>query len=220
MPCTGWSTRRHVLIAVAVLAAAVPGLTEAQVRRELRFSPGLGVYLPLGGPMIDEPALRKTQIITGLAIGRLAFWMHPRFAVEGAVQYGKGQVAIRDSSAARVVSDIQANLWLASLRGLFRLTPDTHRKLSIYVGSGVGLVGRGGQAFIDTPAKPGGSIMFVAGGTGTLGKGKRGPAFRFELEDNVMRTQFSVGLPNQTRAQTHHDIIWSLGVSFALWSTN
>ncbi|MSR07700.1 MAG: hypothetical protein EXR93_11635 [Gemmatimonadetes bacterium] len=219
MPSRG-RTKRYSLIVAAVLVGTGPGVAQGQVRREVRFSPGIGVYMPLGGPMIDEPGLRKQQIITGLAIGRLVFWFHPRFGIEGAMQYGKGQVAVRDSTAARVVSDLRATLWLANLRALVRLTPDTHRRLSMYVGSGLGVVGRSGQAFLDTPATPDESVVFVAGGTAVLGKGKRGPAFRFELEDNVSRSQFNVGLPNQTRALTHHDIIWSLGLSFALWSTH
>ena len=211
--------RPVLLIAIAVLTAvAAPGMARAQVRQELRFSTGLGVVIPLGGPMIDEPGLRKTQIITALAINRLVFWVNPRFGFEGALQLGKGMVAIRDSSAARVVSDIQADLWLANMRALYRVTPDVDRKLSMYVGSGLGVVGRGGRAYADTPASTDASILFVAGGTAVLGKGKRGPAFRFELEDNVMRSQFNVGLANQTQPRIHHAIIWSLGVSFGLWS--
>ena len=210
--------RRDAIALVLFAMAGLPVTSGAQVRQELRFSPGLGVYLPVGGPMIDEPGLRKQQIITGLAINRLVFWFSRKFAVEGAVQLGKGQVAVRDSTAARVVSDIRANLWLANIRGLYRVTPDTQRRLSMYVGTGIGVVGRGGQAYIDTPATPDPSVLFVVGATAVLGKGKRGPAFRIELEDNVTRTQFNVGQANQTRPRTHHDIIWSLGVSFALWS--
>ena len=61
---------RDALVVAVVLAALVPPVRAAH-SQEIRVTPALGLYLPLGrvgGVLIDEPSLGKQQIQT--EIGR------------------------------------------------------------------------------------------------------------------------------------------------------
>ncbi len=210
-PVAKWGGTVLAVGALAVLV--VPAAARAQ---DVRVSTSLGVYLPLGfgGALIVEPGFEKHQIQAGVLFGRMALRVHPRLSVEGELGYGRGMVAIRDSSRARVVSDIKSALWTTNVRALYWVIPNNERRLSMYVGSGVGLLGRSGEAFVDTPAKTRGALLALAGASTILGRRNHGPSIRFELEDHITWAQFNVGLPNQTRARTVHDIIWSVGLSF------
>ncbi len=215
--------RAGLVVVAGLLAAAGPARAQATFRPVVRFTPALGLYLPFSGYIINEPqrgavpALSKRQIHTGIAYGRLALWPRPRLGLEATLAYGRGMVAVKDSTQPRVVADIGSTLWLANLTGMYRLVPDTRRRLSIFTGAGVGLVGRSGQAWEDTPARTKGTVVLLAGGSAALGYRNDGPAFRFQLEDHISWAQFNVGLPSQTRARLHHDLIWTLGATVNVW---
>jgi len=217
---------RYALLAAVGVGIATPGaVAQAQTpfKPTVRFTPSLGLYLPFSGYLIDEPqrgtvpALSKRQIQTGIAFGRMALWFRRRVAVEGSCGYGRGMVAIHDSTQARVVSDIGATLWLANVTGLYRVVPDTKRQLSLFTGAGVGVVGRSGQAWLDTPARTVASAVVLVGVSAALGRRDDGHAIRLQVEDNLTSAHFNVGLPSETRVRLHHDLIWSLGISVNLW---
>lgn len=208
---------RSLGIITAVSAAILFGPQDSGAQ-EVRITPALGIYLPLGvgGKLIDERSLYKAQIQTGILFGRALVRAEPWLDLEAEAGWGRGMLVIRDSSRSRVVTDVPSTLWMLDLRGLLRLSPAARasRRLSPYVGLGAGVVGRHGEAYSDTPARTRPSGVVLLGVDAALGRRGRGPAVRFELSDRFSRAQFNVGLPTETRARIVHDIVWSWGISF------
>jgi hypothetical protein len=180
----------------------------------LKFSPTLSLSLPFGGPFIDEASLHKQQVTSALLSLRLGYNITPAFGLEAGVAAGRGLVAVRDSSNS--VHDIPANLFLSNLKGVLTVNPRVRNGIHMHVASGLGLIGRWGRAWRDT--RPSAIVpAWVIGFGGNARLTQRGPVeFRFELEDYVSRAQFNIGLPTETRPLLHHDIVWSLGVSFPI----
>lgn len=200
----------------AGVVALGPDALSAQSSKgvQVRISPSLGISLPFGGPFVDEAFLEKNPVASAVLSGRIAVSAAPHFGLEASLAVGRGLVAVRDSL--KTVRDHPATVFLASTRGLFQFNPPGWEGLSLHVGPGVGLIGRGGRAWVDTrPRRVVPALVAAAGVTASLGK--RSPVrFRLELEDFISRAQFNVGLPTETRALLHHDLIWSLGLSFPI----
>lgn len=207
-----------------VLAAAVfcflasvlaPGSVHAQKRSGVvRLSPSLGLSLPFGGPFINEMDLHKQQVTSAILSARLEYAFMPFLGVQVGLGAGRGLVAIRDSL--NQVRDVPATMVLSHIKGTLWINPHIHDGVIMHVSTGLGLIGRSGKAWRDT--KPGGIVpAWVVSLGGDARLSRRGPVeFTFELEDYISTAQFNVGLPTETRPLLHHDIIWSLGISFPI----
>ncbi|MBI4502550.1 MAG: hypothetical protein HY700_15495 [Gemmatimonadetes bacterium] len=202
-------------IVLTVALVAVHSETRAQTRRgvQVRLDPSLGASLPFGGALIDEASLHKQQVTSAVFAGRLAVSPSRHFGFEGTIGFGRGLIAIRDSS--NHVRDVTATLVLSSLKTVFRFNPNS-RGVVMHVASGPGLISRGGKAWADTPPR-GAQPAWVISAGGSARLTRRGKVdFRFELEVFLSWAQFNVGLPTETRSLLHHDIIWSFGLSFPI----
>jgi hypothetical protein len=113
------------------------------------------------------------------------------------------------------VEDQSANLVLASMRAVFRLSTEGPRKVGFHLGSGIGLVNRGGDAWADTPQGTAFAFVASAGGRAQLNP-RRGISFRLELEDYISWARFRLEPGSQSRGRPYHDLIWSLGLNIPL----
>jgi hypothetical protein len=174
----------------------------------------VGRSLPFGGAFIDERSLHKQQVTSAILSARLDYTATMSLGVEWGVSAGRGLVAVRDSNNS--VHDIPGTILLSNLKGVLWLNPKIKNGIMVHVASGMGLIGRSGKVWQDTKPK-GISPAWVIGLGGNAKLTPKGPVeFRFELEDYVSQAQFNVGLPTQTRALLHHDLVWSLGLSFPI----
>jgi hypothetical protein len=209
---------RPLVIATAVYVGTTfttVGTADAQRRSGVvRLSPVLALSLPFGGPYINESWLHKQQVTSAILGGKIDVALVPFLGLELGVGAGRGLVAVRDST--NRVRDIPATLYLSSAKAVLWINPHIKDGVIMHVSSGVGLIGRTGKAWRDTRPSGAATAWVVAlGGDARLSR--RGPMeFRFELEDYISTAQFNVGLPTETRPLLHHDIVWSLGVSFPI----
>jgi len=211
------SVRLLASLAIVVVAALLYGSTAAYGQQRagvVKLTPAVSLSLPFGGAFIDESALHKQQVTSALLALRLGYNITPALGLEAGLAAGRGLVAVRDSTNA--VHDIPANLFLSSFKGVLTVNPGVRNGITMHVASGVGLIARGGRAWQDT--RPASVIpAWVIGFGGNARLSQRGPVeFRFELEDYLSRAQFNIGLPTETRPLLHHDIVWSLGLSFPI----
>jgi len=210
---------RSLAVATAIYigtALTSAEIADAQKRSGLvRISPVVGLSLPFGGPFINESWLHKQQVTSAILGGRIDVAMVPFLGLELGVGAGRGLVAVRDSS--NQVRDIPATIYLSSAKAVLWVNPHIRDGIVMHVASGMGLIGRSGKAWRDTKPSSGAVPAWIVALGGDARLSRRGPMeFRFELEDYITSAQFNVGLPTQTRALLHHDIVWSLGVSFPI----
>jgi hypothetical protein len=173
-----------------------------------------GFYYPLGS-LIEGPPIEKRLLAT-VSAGVDAFvWMSGRLGLAGRIVYAPSRVAVIQGS----VIDRNASVFLANARVLFAVTPlpvSASAKTppwSVYVGAGAGLVSRSGGVW-----------RYASGLTSpalVLNVGLQTPAnarsvLRFDLEDYVSRAQFNAGMPDATTARTHHDLAFSLSLSYRI----
>lgn len=205
-----------MVLGCMVMALWRPSAVSAQAPGGLQvhLSPSLGVSLPFGGPFIDEASLKKHPVAAAVFAARLAVTPTPHLGVQASLALGRGLVAVRDSL--NTVTDIPSTVVLSSLKGALHFNPHTRTGVSMHVSSGLGLIARSGRAWADTrPPSVVPAWVMSAGGSARLSR--RGSVyFRFELEDFISRARFNVGLPTETRALWHHDLIWSLGFMFPI----
>jgi hypothetical protein len=177
------------------------------------------MYIPHGRPQLEvsqadgRTRLRK-HAVGGPVFGtRLAARLLPSVGVEGSFAYSPALIAVRSFSGA--VEDQSANLVLASVRALLRLEQDGPRKIGLQLGSGVGMVRRGGDAWADTPAPVRVAFVMSAAARAQLDP-RSGMEFRMELEDYVSSARFDLRGGGQSSGRAYHDVIWSLGVSIPI----
>ena len=196
-------------------ALASAEVADAQKRSGVvRLSPVLALSLPFGGPFINESYLHKQQVTSAILGARVEVAVKPFLGFEVGLGAGRGLVAVRDST--NRVRDIPATVYLSSAKAVLWVNPHIKDGIVMHVASGLGFIGRTGRAWRDT--RPSGIVpAWVVAFGGDARLSRRGPLeFRFELEDYISTAQFNVGLPTQTRALLHHDIVWSLGISFPI----
>lgn len=200
---------RLALVSLVVpLAAAVA--TPPPVAAQVKVSPAVGLYMPVGnlvqGNLATGGEIRR-QLPAGLIGVRIAAWPNHRFGLEGGITFSPSQVAVTDSL--RTV-DVTSGVMLASARAFVALGPQAAR-WSIHLGAGVGVVSRGGRAFDNTSGSSAPALALSAGVRTRMRR--TAVQMRFELEDYVLSARFNKGLPSETAARMHHDILWSLGVT-------
>jgi hypothetical protein len=205
------------ITACTVVALLAPSSIKAQIRSgfQVRINPSLGVALPFGGPLINEARLEKNKVMAALFSTRIMVSPGRRFGVEASVALSRGLVAVRDS--ADFVRDIPAMLVLTGIKGVMRINPGIRDGVGLHIGAGPGFISRSGRAWIDTRPKGPTMAWIISGGGSARLSPRSSIVFRVELEDYISWAQFNVGLPTETRALLHHDLIWSLGLTITIF---
>lgn len=188
-------------------AVAAAALSPVTARAQVEIGPRLGAYVPVGA-LIREPdfdpggGFEKRQISAAFLGVVATAWVFRRLALEVNLAASPSGVAVTDSAA---VSDKVATVFLASTRVLIALS----KERTFYVGVGMGLVARSGSVWSYANGATAPAGVLAVGTRATLTPSVR---MRFEIEDYVSRAQFDQGLPSETRARAHHDVLVSLGV--------
>jgi hypothetical protein len=205
------------IIRCAVVGAALVFCSAAQSTAQVQFSPSFGVYIPHGVPLLDqkgaagEDGLRKQAVGAPVFTTRAGLPLSSLLGIEATLSYSPGLIAVHSTGGR--VDDISAGLVLASVRTIFRLTPESATKFSIHAASGVGMVTRIGSAWSDTPASPAFAVVLGAGAKAPLTNKGTGLAFRIDLEDYLSWAQFELEDGTRTKARPYHDLVWSIGLS-------
>ena len=201
----------------AIVGAALVLSTAAHSTAQIHFSPSFGVYIPHGVPLLEqrgaagEDGLRKQAVGAPVFTTRAGTSLSTLLGIEAAVSYSPGLIAVHSTGGR--VDDISAGLVLASVRTIFRLTPESTTKFSVHALSGVGVVTRVGSAWSDTPSNPAFALVLGAGAKAPLTNKGTGPAFRIDLEDYLSWAQFELEDGTRSKAHPYHDLVWSIGLS-------
>ena len=178
-----------------------------------------GFYSPLGamvqkGSTSDLNTYSQKRLEGAITVGGDAvLWTSNRIGLAGTIGYVPSQVAVTDSTGTR---DEVGSLLLLSARALLAFTPMTIRKhepggrradWSYYAGAGAGLAIRSGTVWsyysgLTSPAA-------------VVSLGVRSPlatrtVMRMEVTDYFSRAHFDKGLPTETAARWHNDVVLSL----------
>lgn len=129
-------------------ASALAGI-EAEIEQAILEETGEFINIEL-----DEATARhKLGFLFG---SRLTLWLPGKFGLEGSFAYAMTDVKAELSGSAPDLGetfsepdDDSGNLWLASLKGLYRLAAGAGAPVLFHLGAGVALLGRGGDAFKD-----------------------------------------------------------------------
>jgi hypothetical protein len=144
---------------------------------------------------------------------RITAWVSGRLAAEGMLAFSPSPVAV--SSNGRT-TDVAGAVLLASVRALVNVTslpdghPDDPTTWHLMLGAGAGLVHRGGPAWENTSGVTAPALVLTAAARTRI---TASLSWRVSLEDFISWAQFDRGLPSQTRARVHHDLVASLAVA-------
>jgi hypothetical protein len=210
----------RVLKQTAIVCALAGALSAQGASAQFHLSPGFGVIIPHGSPLINEAGnasrseVRK-QMVGGPVFSTRAGWALSRLAgLEASLSYSPALIAVHSGNGR--VDDRTGGLVLASARGVILLTPQSSTKFSLHAASGLGMVYRTGSGWSDTPAKPAFAIV-LSGGLRVPFSPRSGLAFRADLEDYLSWAQFELQDGTRSRARPYHDLLWSLGLAIPLW---
>ena len=212
MACTNQMGKTAAtFIVVAVLLAPRAGAAQS-----VDLGVRAGFYSPIGS-LIEGPPIQKR--LQGAVMGGLdaVVWVSNRVGFAGSAAYAPSRVAVIQPGN---VTDRDASVILASARMLFALTPLGHGAeadppWSAYLGIGGGLAHRSGGVWAYSSGATSPALVLNAG-VETL-NGRR-VVMRLDFEDYVSRAQFDAGGPGETAAQMHHDLAFSLTLSYRVRS--
>jgi hypothetical protein len=176
---------RH-LVGLCIVLAGLPSTVAAQ---QISFSlDGFGgVFIPASA-LSDSTGVdfsRTIQQQTTWAVGgRAALWLSRRFAIEAEAAYTASDLEV---SGAPVDTTLAANAFLAAISALYTIVDPPFEPISIYVSGGVGLVGRGGDAF-DTFFESASDVAAVVGLGVRYGIG-HGMRIRVDIKDYISSFQ-------------------------------
>ena len=173
------SRKLSVAAAVLALLAASPAAAQ-QIAVDL--VPFVGFYLPTSD-VFDWSLTQEGQTATvtgkhktGFAFGgRLTLWLSGMFGVEGGFAYGPSDVdydvTVEGFGQGEFVSSsVSASVWRGSLKGMVNLVPSPDAALSFFVGGGLAVVGRSGDAYKEFVIRvEGEDIPFENEGTTDIG---------------------------------------------------
>jgi hypothetical protein len=192
------------------LAVALASIAPSRVAAQLEISPALGIYMPVGALIEDDVSNGgevRRQLGAPLIAFRLTAWPRARLRLEGSAAFSPSQVAV---SRAGSTADFASGVMLASARAVVAIGSRT-ATWAFHAGAGLGVVSRGGSVWADTRGTTAPVAVLAAGAR--TGVRQTSLAIRLELEDYVASAQLDRGLPTETRARIHHDLLWSLGIS-------
>jgi Outer membrane protein beta-barrel domain len=187
------------LLAVAGLAAAVPGTAQAQ--GGVSLVPWAGAYIPTRNSIgdLDNALDRDISVIGG---ARLTFWGTGILGFEATGGYSPAKIGDE------TLNERNSNLFAASGRLLLALSPVTN-PVGFYIGAGPALLTRGRNVLnedrsrTDFGGTAGLGFRFALGETGRS-------AIRLDLEDYFYNGDFGGG------DEFQNDIVASLGLEIAL----
>jgi len=187
------------LLAVAGLAAAMPGTAQAQ--GGVNLVPWAGAYIPTRNSIgdLDNALDRDVSVIGG---ARLTFWGTGILGFEATGGYSPAKIGDE------TLNERNSNLFAASGRLLLALSPVTN-PVGFYIGAGPALLTRGRNVLnedrsrTDFGGTAGLGFRFALGETGRS-------AIRLDLEDYFYDGDFGGG------DEFQNDIVASLGLEIAL----
>jgi hypothetical protein len=218
MPWTRGGAAAVVTLAVTIgLFAPATGFAQ---QTDVGFS--VGFFNPVGalvqsGSRSDPMTFYQQRQQGTLTLGaNVVVWTSSRLGFAGSVNFSPSDVAQTDSTGTH---DHTSSALLANVRVLYAFTPmlfkplPGHRELpwSFYVGAGAGFANRSGAVWQYSSGLTSPALVVNVGVRTAVGNRA---VLRFDAEDYVSRAQFDKGLPTQTMARTHNDLIISLSVAY------
>lgn len=198
----------RIAIIAATLLAPSTGLAQT-----VDIGVNAGFYNPFGS-VIEGPPIEKRPLgAVGAGVDAVV-WTSRRLGFAGRVMYAPSRVAVIQRSS---VTDREASVILANARVLFAVTPlpvgadAPIPPWSVYVGAGAGLVTRSGGVWMYASGLTSPALVLNVGGQ-TPGGARY--TLRLDLEDYISRAQFNAGRPDATMARVHHDLVFSLSLSY------
>jgi hypothetical protein len=200
------------------LGLVVLPLASAPLAAQVEFGPSIGLFWPLGGwtQDFDGDQVQRRHIATGMLSARLAYWKGSRFGLEATVGYSPSQVAVSELSGTQ---DKTAGVVLSSVRVLTRvlsLTDGDRRDpyhWDFNAGIGAGLISRRGVAWENTTGTTHPAAVLALEARTRFGRLING---RAAVEDFVSWVRFNKGLPSETLARVHHDMLITFALQFQL----
>ena len=143
-------------------------------------------------------------------------WTSHHFGVAGTINLSPSDVALSDTAGTH---DYASLVVLASVRALYAFSPLHFRPLpgrreipwSFYVGAGLGMANRSGAVWNYSSGLTSPALLLNVGVRTAVG-GRT--VLRFDVEDYISRAQFDKGLPSETAARMHHDLLFSMSIAF------
>lgn len=217
MPRTRGGSAAAATLAIAT-SLLVPATALAQI--DLGFS--VGWYNPVGALVQSgdkaTPATYFQQRLQGTPTlgANLIYWTSKRIGIAGSMHISPSDVAQTDTTGTH---DHSSTVVLASARVIYAFSPllfkppPGRRDLpwSFYVGLGAGVASRSGAVWTYSSGLTSPALVFNAGTQTAVGSRA---LIRFDVEDYLSRAQFDKGLPTETEARTHNDLILSLSVAY------
>lgn len=218
MPRTRGDGAAPVTLAIALgLFAPAAGLAQ---QTDVGFT--LGFYNPIGALVESgsktDPATYFQQRLQGTpALGvNVIVWTSSKIGFAGSINISPSDVAQTDTSGTH---DHSSAVLLGGARVIYAFTPllfkapPGHRELpwSFYVGAGVGFASRSGAVWAYSSGLTSPALLLNVGVRTAVG-GRT--VLRFDVEDYVSQAQFDKGLPTETEAQIHNDLLISLTVAY------
>jgi hypothetical protein len=152
--------------------------------------------------------------------GRLTLWLGGKCGLEGSFAYAMTDVEATVSGSAPDLGEIfseseddSGNLWLASLKGLYRSAAGPGAPVLFHLGGGLTLLGRGGDAwrYIDGTTDYGGvlnlGVTFDAGGR---------LAIRVDAEDYFYSAEFEFEDEEIGESKFQNDLVFTGGLVIKL----
>ena len=197
-----------IAIIAAILSAPTTGLAQT-----VDIGLHAGFYNPFGS-VTGPPIEKRPLAAVGGGVDAVVFTSR-RLGFAGRVMYAPSRVAVIQPGN---VVDRQASVILANARVLFAVTPLAVAGApippwSIYIGAGAGLVSRSGGVWMYASGRTSPALVWTVGAQ-TPGGARY--TVRFDMEDYISRAHFNAGLPDATMARMHHDVAFSLSLSYRI----
>lgn len=218
-PWTRGDAAAAVTLAIATgMLAPATGLAQ---HTDIGFS--IAYYNPIGA-LVESgeksmPATYFQQRLQGTPAlgGNITLWTSDHWGFGASFNVSPSDVAVTDTSGTH---DHSSTVLLASARAIYAFTPllfkapPGKRELpwSFYVGAGLGVVSRSGNVW-------GNYSSGLTAPAALLNVGVRtavGPraVLRFDVDDYISQAQFDKGLPTETEARIHQDLVISITVAY------
>jgi len=197
----------------------VPATGLAQ-KTDIGFS--IAYYNPVGA-LVESgdksmPATFSQQRLQGTpALGAsIAIWTSDHLGFAATFNVSPSDVAVTDTTGTH---DHSSTVLLASARAIYAFTPllfkapEGKRELpwSFYVAAGLGVVSRSGNVWNYSSGLTAPAALLNVGVRTAVGKRS---VLRFDVDDYISQAQFDEGLPTETEARIHHDLIFSITVAY------
>jgi hypothetical protein len=187
----------------------------------VEIAPTIGLYWPVGAWEYETATsaggkLRLRQVGAVFFGTRVAVWVSKRLGFEGSVGFSPSQVALTDVASTVdhgggvIIGTAQAMVQLASLT---YGDPGRRMTWAFEVGAGGAVIARRGDVWQGIRGATAPAAVLSFGARTVLGEGA---TVYFRLEDHVSWGRFDEGLPTQTRARAHQDVVGSVGWAIAL----